>query len=150
MKNLSTEIIIKASVEKVWQVLMKHEDYPKWNPFIKHISGESQVGNKLLVKLQIEGKSPMTMKPSVLKNDKFREFRWLGHLFVKGLFDGEHFFILEKISGEETRLIHGENFSGLMVGILMKMIGAKTLAGFEAMNKALKKEAEAAVDIELV
>lgn len=144
MKTLKTEITINASISKVWNILMNHENYADWNPFVKSISGGVQPGNRLAVTLQPEGGNPMNFTPLVIKNEKEKEFRWLGKLFIKGLFDGEHFFYLERIDEHTTLFIHGENFRGILVGVLMGMIGENTLKGFEAMNVALKQRAEAA------
>ncbi|MGB0369407.1 MAG: SRPBCC domain-containing protein, partial [Flavobacteriales bacterium] len=85
---------------------------------------------------------PQAFQPVVLKNERNREFRWKGKLFVQGLFDGEHYFQLNRISDNETEFIHGENFSGVFVGPIMSMIGDKTKAGFIAMNQALKNRVE--------
>jgi len=142
MKNLETEITINANSKEVWNVLMDHQEYPKWNPFIKHISGNTTKGANMKVTIQPEGKEPMNFTPIVLRNDKEKEFRWLGHLFVKGLFDGEHYFQLEDMGSNQTRFVHGENFSGLMAGVLMKMIGENTKKGFHAMNVTLKERIE--------
>ena len=64
----------------------------------------------------------MDFKPIVLKNQFRQEFRWKGKLGMKGIFDGEHYFILEEISTKQTRFIQGENFTGLLSGLLLKMI----------------------------
>jgi hypothetical protein len=66
----------------------------------------------------------------------------LGKLGIKGVLDGEHYFQLKVIDSQKTELIHGENFSGILSGLLLKMIGEKTKNGFEAMNEALKIEVE--------
>lgn len=142
MKTLNTNIIIDAPLSKVWNILMDHSSYPDWNPFILNISGSTQVGEDLSVSFHQENKKAMVFKPIVLKNETNSEFRWIGHLFVKGLFDGEHYFKLESITAEQTRFIHGENFKGLMAGVLLKMIGKSTINGFNAMNQALKLRAE--------
>ena len=80
-------------------------------------------------------------KPIILSVRPEREIRWLGTLFVKGLFDGEHYFLLDPIDADRTRLVHGEKFSGLLVGPLGNRLPA-TEQGFNAMNAALKQEAE--------
>ena len=100
------------------------------------------MGGKLAVTIQPEDKKPMTFTPVVLKNEKDKEFRWLGHLFVKGLFDGEHYFQLDAIGPNQTRLIHGEIFTGVLASVLLKMIGKSTLNGFRSMNEALKRQVE--------
>jgi hypothetical protein len=141
-RSIKTEIVINAPAEEVWNVLMDHEAYPQWNPFIKQISGSTQKGKNLAVTIQSKGNDPMDFEPTVLINKKEREFRWAGKLLVTGVFDGEHYFILEQIGPNKTRFIQGENFTGILSGVFMKMIGKDTKGGFIAMNKALKKEVE--------
>lgn len=142
MRNIKTEISINASPTEVWNILLDHEAYPDWNPFIKKISGPPQPGENLLVNIQPPDSKAMEFKPLVLVNEKEKEFRWVGKLFVKGIFDGEHYFLLESVGPNETIFTQGENFTGILSGLLMKMIGKNTLRGFESMNDALKKKAE--------
>jgi len=142
MRNLETKITINASTEVVWDILLDHNAYPDWNPFILNISGPTQRGENLLVKLKPPDGKSMEFKPLVLANEKEKEFRWIGKLFVKGIFDGEHYFLLEPIGPNKTHFTQGENFTGILSGLMMKMIGKNTKVGFESMNKALKKQAE--------
>ena len=142
MKKLETEIVINSTPQQIWDILMNHEAYPNWNPFIKTITGDPQVGNVIDVTIQPKDKSPMNFNPLVLKNERLDEFRWKGHLFVKGLFDGEHYFKLEPIDESQTRFVHGELFSGLLASVLLKMIGENTRDSFASMNEALKNEVE--------
>jgi hypothetical protein len=51
MKNIQTEILINTDITKVWNVLMNFDSYPKWNPFIKSISGELKLGARLTVSI---------------------------------------------------------------------------------------------------
>ncbi len=138
MRSIKTEIVLNSSKEEVWEVLMNHSSYPNWNPFIKKISGPTQPGDYLQITLQSEGNKPMEFKPQVLINNTNQEFRWLGKLGFKGVFDGEHYFILKQIGPNQIKFIHGENFTGILSGVLMKMIGKGTERGFKAMNIALK------------
>lgn len=140
MKNIETKIIINAPIEKVWKVFTNFDDYPSWNPFVKAVKGDVKVGNQIEVTLQPEGMQPQIFKPQVLEFVENYTFRWLGKLGIKGIFDGEHYFILKAIDTQKTELIHGENFSGILAGLLLKMIGEKTKNGFIAMNEALKSE----------
>jgi hypothetical protein len=140
-KNIQTGIIINAPLHVVWNNLMDFSSYPDWNPFI-HVTGDSAVGSKLKNTIFLEGQKPQIFRPEVIELKKEKIFRWEGHLFIKGLFDGEHYFILESVSVEKTRLIHGENFKGIFSNIILKMIEDKTKAGFEKMNNALKIKCE--------
>ena len=83
----------------------------------------------------------MTFRPEVKRFDPEKEIRWKGKLYVKGILYGEHYFILQKKGERETHLIHGEIFSGFLVGMLSGML-SKTETGFKLMNEALKNECE--------
>jgi hypothetical protein len=141
MKTIRTEVRIQAPIHKVWQALMDFERYPEWNLFI-HVTGQPTVGKHLENTIYLAGQSPQVFKPIVLKVDHEKEFRWKGKLFISGLFDGEHYFLLEKFDEQSTRLIHGENFTGLLVRPILGMIGTKTQEGFERMNLGLKEWVE--------
>lgn len=143
MKTIRTDITINAPIETVWECFMDFSQYSQWNPFIRSLNGEPIVGGRLEVVIQPEGQKAMAMKPVLLQNDQNKEFRWKGSLGIPGLFDGEHYFTVEKLGADTTRFIQGEKFSGILVRPIMAMVGNATLAGFKAMNQALKQRAEA-------
>ncbi|NQX91845.1 MAG: SRPBCC domain-containing protein [Flavobacteriales bacterium] len=136
-KQITTSINIKASREQVWKTLMDFQSYPKWNSFIKEVSGDVQVGNKIHVDLQ-----GMIFKPEVLILEKNSEFKWQGSLWFKGLFDGQHEFKLVDNGDGTTKFIHGEFFKGLLVKLLSKKIDTEVVANFERMNEELKAQVE--------
>ena len=136
-KQLNTSITINASKEKIWKILIDFEKYPKWNPFIKSVTGNVQVGSRINIKLQ-----GMSFKPTVLTFDKNTEFKWLGHLWIKGLFDGEHKFKLIDNGNGTTNFEQSENFSGILVKLFSKSLDKDTKNGFEQMNRELKLRAE--------
>lgn len=137
MKRVETEILISADPQKVWSVLTDFESYPNWNPFVKSLTGKVREGNK--IKVVLPG---MKFKPTVLKFKTAKEFRCIGHLLFKGLFDGEHSFVLIDNKDGTTTLKHGEQFSGILVPFFKKKLDTDTKDGFVQMNVALKKRAE--------
>jgi hypothetical protein len=140
-RRIETEIDINAPAAKVWAVLTDFPKMPLWNPFITAIAGRPAAGERLTVTIRPPGKSALTFKPTVLKVSPERELRWLGHFIVTGLFDGEHYFLLDPLGDRRTRLTQGESFSGLLVGFLRDALDA-TETGFNNMNAALKQQAE--------
>jgi hypothetical protein len=140
MKSIQTEIIINASAARVWQVLIDFDKHSTWNPFIVNISGKPQVGETLRVELK-NGKGTSVFTPKVMVAEPNKAFEWLGKLPL-GMFSGQHFFSIEEISATQVKLIHGENFSGWLAGLLLSQIGEQTQQSFIAMNKALKQVAE--------
>lgn len=140
--EIKTQIIINATPNKVWTVLTDFKDYPNWNPFIKSITGEPKVGQQITVSIvSTEGKA-MTFKPEVVVFNPNREFRWIGKLLFKGLFDGEHKFELIDNGNGTTIFNHSEKFKGIVVLLFKKQLKDNTKKGFELMNESLKKRVE--------
>ena len=142
MKKIITEIEIHAPAEKVWAILTDFGKYPDWNPFIKSVDGIIKTGSKFKVTLQQPDSKTMIFTPKCLKFEKNKDLRWLGHLLLPGLFDGEHIFELIEIDGSNTRFIQRENFKGLLVPVFWKQLNTKTRRGFEMMNEKIKELAE--------
>jgi hypothetical protein len=141
--RIETVIDIDAPSARVWAILTDFDRMPSWNPFIRAISGNLAPGARLSVVIAPPGKSGMRFAPTVVSVVPERELRWLGRLYIPGVFDGEHYFLLESVGRDRTRLRHGEDFSGLLVGFVSGALAA-TEEGFKAMNSALKREAEGA------
>lgn len=141
MKEVKTEIIINSNPEKVWKVLTDFENHSTWNPFIINISGDKKVGAMLSTTVQVPDSKKMSFTPKVLNFEENKELRWLGKLFFKGVFDGEHYFTLKEEGNGKTRFIHGEKFSGALIFLSGLMLD-KTKRGFDLMNKSLKNVCE--------
>ena len=136
-RTITTTATLDAPAGVVWEVLTDLDAYEEWNPFVVEASGDVAVGERLRLRMQPEGGRGMTFRPRVLVAEPARELRWLGSLGVRGLFDGEHAFVLTSADdGRRTHLEHGETFRGLLVGPLGRTLDA-TERSFERMNAAL-------------
>lgn len=122
----------------MWAVLTDFARYPEWNPFIRQASGDVAVGARLTVRIQPPDGRPMTFRPVVQQLSTERELRWLGHLGLPGLFDGEHVFRLEPVGADRTRFTQSERFRGLLVSLVPQGVFENTRRGFDAMNHALR------------
>ncbi len=140
--KLHTEIIIQASISNVWEILSDFAKYKDWNPFILSAKGNLTVGEKLTVKIKPPGLDAQTFKPIVLKVRPQQEIRWAGVALLSWLFRGEHYLELKMLDPQTTKLIHGEIFSGVLVGCLVNRLKGAVHAGFLEMNKALAKRVE--------
>jgi hypothetical protein len=140
--QIETNIEIDAPAARVWALLTDFSAMPAWNPFIRSIAGDLAQGARLSVQIAPPGRSGARFKPTVLALRPERELRWLGRVLIPGVFDGEHYFLLDPLGEARTRLTQGEKFSGVLVGFLSSALSA-TEAGFKAMNAALKQRAEA-------
>ncbi|MCI2398974.1 SRPBCC domain-containing protein [Aliiroseovarius subalbicans] len=140
--SITTEIEIDAPADAVWAQLAHTEAYADWNPFVRNISGDLETGTYLQVTVGADGSSKMDFTPEVLVAAENKELRWVGRLGFRGIFDGEHYFILEETDRGTTIFHHGENFTGLLGFPLIALIREDTHQGFMAMNEALKARVE--------
>lgn len=139
---IETEVQIKATPEKVWKILTNFDAYPLWNPFIKAISGDVQLGKRFTVSIKPPQAQGMTFKPKVVVFESNKELTWFGQLLISGLFDGTHqFLILPNKDGTST-FRQSEQFKGILVPLFSKLINVNSKSGFEAMNLKLKALAE--------
>ena len=148
MKELRSHIEIEATAERVWQVLTDFDAYPEWNPFIRRVNGRPEVDEQLVVRMRPSGTRGMTFRPTVLKVEPNRQLRWLGHLLVPGLFDGEHIFEIEELDEDRVLFVQREVFKGLLVPLLARSLDRDTQRGFEEMNRALRERAETTNKVE--
>ncbi len=135
--TINTAIEINADPELVWNILLDFASYPEWNPFITTITGNAEEGTFLKVTI-----GNMNFKPKVLRYQKPLELRWSGHLWFKGLFDGEHVFKITPRGANKVLFEQNEHFKGLLVPLFKSTLNKDTKQGFEAMNKALKVRCE--------
>lgn len=142
MKEIRTEILIQASQAKIWNFFTNFERVSTWNPFITSIEGTLAVGNIIRVELAPPDAKPMVLKPRVIRVVPNQELRWLGHIIIPGIFDGEHIFELRGNKDETTTFIQREIFTGILVPFLKKLLDDNTRRGFELMNIELKKNCE--------
>lgn len=140
-KTITETIEINASSTEVWKVLTDLPSWKSWNPFIIQSEGQAIVGSKIKNTMRSNNKE-MIFNPKVLVVDENQEFTWLGHLFIPGLFDGKHRFILEELGENKVRLVQTETFKGILSRMVLKKIGEETALNFQKMNEALKERVE--------
>ncbi|MDT0278243.1 SRPBCC domain-containing protein [Blastococcus goldschmidtiae] len=137
--RISAAVDIEAPPDAVWARLTDLAGYADWNPFIPSASGELRPGERLSLRLQPPGGRALPIRPTVTEVVEGSAFEWLGHLGVPGLFDGRHRFELTP-TAQGTRLVQSESFSGVLVRPLRGFLDGGTLAGFRAMNDALRQQ----------
>lgn len=141
MRRIESQIGIDAPAERVWDVLADTSAYPEWNPFMRRIEGRLAKGGRVMVRLEPPGGPKTTFRPKVLEVVPARRVRWLGHLLVPGLFDGEHVLEIEAVDPSHACFRQSETFRGLLVPFANRLLDS-TLAGFRQMNDALKRRVE--------
>lgn len=142
-EELNTEVEIDAPVERVWRVLTDFASYPQWNPMLKWVRGDLRTGERLKVRFEPEGsRRGHTFRPKLMIIESNRELRWLGWPRFPGLFDTEHYWIIDEKPDGRTHLLHGTVVYGLLAPLAGKSLERTSRDAFEAMNLAHKDRAE--------
>jgi hypothetical protein len=139
MKQYHTTIKINAPIEKVWQALTDFSTFPDWNPLVSKASGKIAEGE--IIKIFIK---PLNAEFSakLIKVIENQELTWLGTRFAKFLLTGEHYYKLEKINENQTRLLHGEYFKGVFSQFISAKLLKKMESVFAIHNQILKTRLE--------
>ena len=140
MLHLHTQIDIDATADEVWSVLADNERWSQWNPFIVSSTGPLTVGSTIVNVMRERSGKERTFRPKVLVVDFGRELRWIGRLFLPGIFDGEHSFLIEPTAPTTVRFTQEETFQGILVPLLRGSLETDAKAQFEALNEALAAE----------
>jgi len=141
-RELRADVFVNAPVDHVWQILTNFPDYPRWNPYMREISGQLRPGDQLTVLLQPVGTRPEVIHPTVLGVQPKNEIHWVSRLVLPGVFDADYTLRLEAISPTKTRVFQHEVFSGIIVLPSLRWLEESVGTGMIQMNAALKFWAE--------
>jgi len=139
LKEIRSEVEVDAPADRVWGVLVDFQNYGSWNPFIYEVSGELKLGKKIRISLRTPSGKERTYEPVITKVESGRELRWVGKSV---LLAGEHVFSLETLKSGPTLFVQREVFKGLLASFFGEDTDKDIAAGFEQMNRALKRKAE--------
>ena len=142
MKEIHTQIDIKATAERAWHLLLDFNNYSQWNPFIRQINGAPNVGTKLEIHLHTAGGKKRIYRPTITKVEPYHELRWYGKSFIPGIFNGERIFTIETRETNHILFLHREIFTGIGVTLAGDRLDKDMNQSFEKMNRAFKTKLE--------
>jgi hypothetical protein len=140
--EIRSELEIAAPASEVWGILTDFPRYQEWNPFITELKSDGVVGNPMRLLLSLPEGRDYRLNPTLLRIEENYELRFRAHLLFPGLFDGEHFLRVQAVEPKRTRFVQGENFSGVLLRFSGRTL-TQVARGFDYMNEALKRRAEA-------
>lgn len=142
IKTITTEIIINAPPEAVWKVLTDFRRYEDWNPFIRSMEGMAKAGERIKIIMQPPNQRTFHFSAKIVNAEFPRVLCWKGNLLMRGIFEGYHCFKLELYNESSTRLVHSEEFSGILMPLLWWRFKTSIKVGFTWMNNSLSTIAE--------
>lgn len=142
--ELRSEVEIEASAATVYGVLIDLPRYEQWNPYLTDVKGELLVGRPLQVTLSLPEGDTYELSTTLTKVTPDAELRWVGRFWSSGwLLQLEQSFLLTERRPGVTRVMHGQDFSGLLLRFAGRAL-TQAARGAVYMNSALKKRAESA------
>jgi len=141
--DLTTFVDIRATPERVWQVLADLPAYAEWNPFVTRAEGALVVGERLSVSVPpVNALLPSRLRPTVLEVTPGRRLRLGSTVDRLGLLRVEYTVTITDHDGG-VRVWHQDQFRGLLAPLLVRALNRRRLPAFTAADAALKERVEA-------
>ncbi len=138
MKSFAVNTSIRATPERIWELLTDAAGYTRWNNTVSGIDGKIRRNERITVRAKINpGRAFPVM---VTEFDAPRRMVWTGGMPL-GLFKGERVFTLTPGAGD-VEFSMREEYSGLMAGLIGRSIPDLQPA-FDEFARDLKQAAEA-------
>ena len=127
---------IQASPDRIWSLLTRAEDIPRWNSTVTSISGPIALGKKLALKVPA---AERTFTPRVTRFEEGKAMEWSDGMAP--MFKGIRTFTLTPKADGATEFAMNEELSGLMLPIIKGSL-PDFAPVFEAYAEDLKRAAE--------
>lgn len=144
MREVRTEIEIRAATSKVWRILTEFDKWQEWNPIVKSAKGNAAIGSTLTITMcgkENSGKAGPKYMPHITHFNQPNFFRWRAKMLAGLLLTNDKVFELQETT-EGTRLVHKELVSGLMAMLFWGKFKKMVPPMLNNMNHAVKRLAE--------
>ena len=138
MRIIAAEVEIEAPESLIWEALSDLDSYGDWNPFLTSANGKIEEGARIELFIKPPRARGTYINPRIVLVEEGKGFSWRNNMLFPGLFDTEHYFIIDPIDDTRCRFVQGEEVSGLLSIPILLLIGGATRRGMERMNEALK------------
>lgn len=139
MKEYHINIVIKAPVGAVWKALTNFSAYPEWNPLVGWLKGDIRANGQIQMFIKPLNRS---FTATLKRVEPDEELTWVGVQLASWIISGEHYYRLEALDRNSTRLSHGEYFRGLASAFIGKATLERMEAAFNRHNVLLKERVE--------
>lgn len=140
MREVKTELEIAAPPDAVWRGLLDKSCWARFSDFCdKDPACPIAEGQSFTFGLRLLGLPAVPIKVRVDRLVPNQELRWVGK--IPG-FRGEHYFLLEPLGTDSTKLVHGELFSGPLGEAYDRMFHQLTQSTYAAFNVGLALHVE--------
>lgn len=138
MPAIRTERVLEAPPARVYAALVDFAAWARWNATIPGIAGQPVLGGRVKFSIALPGLPRLPIAAKITTLDPDRELAWSGG--VRGAVHGRHYFVLApEAGGAHTRLLHGEDFTGALAGLMPTRIVRTLTEAYDDANAALAR-----------
>lgn len=141
MKEYVTEAVIRATPERVWQLLTNPAGYADWNPEIVHVDGRFALNERITARVRVGGGAIRSVSMRVTLFEEPSRMEWVGGLPL-GLFVGRRTFTVTPADGGVRFQLH-LRMSGPLAPLILKSVGDRQ-PEIDSFSSALRARAESA------
>ncbi|HVU04282.1 MAG TPA: SRPBCC domain-containing protein [Polyangiaceae bacterium] len=143
MRQIETSLDIAAPADKVWDVLADLRGWDEWNPVITRMRATLSPRTPVSFVIAAGGRE-MKIRAEMIKVEFGRELRWRGPTngALGLMLRGEHYLVVESAGPARSRIVHGEQFEGLLLPVIWGKLRSDLEEAYSEMNRALKARVE--------
>lgn len=137
-----SEVVIEATPEQVWAVLMDLENYPLWNPFTIAMKSELKVGAAMEMKVAMQPWLVLDQTEHIRLLEPNYKACWGINTDSGEYSRGERCQWLEVVSPTQTRYITEDLIEGKVTPMVTRLFGGSLTRGFDGVAQDLKQRVE--------
>lgn len=129
MLSIRTEVLIAASLSKVWGALVDFPRYRAWHPFVE-IDGNAREGADIdyYFRNNVEAPRGMSIRATIISLQPMREFRL--RMGFNGIATLEEWYRLER-EGTQVRVVHAGMAAGVIPSVSAPLIRRRVTEKFQ-------------------
>lgn len=139
--KIEDRIGVRASQERIWEVLADFEGWKDWNPLNPKVDGKLSIGGPLTLEQRWPGRPVDTVHARVIDWIPLEQIHWRTSM-ARGWVTTVRYLEIEPLGPENCIFSVGELFGGMLGGYVAKRMRPSIRAGFAAVCEALRIEAE--------
>lgn len=138
MPSLYAQIEINAPRAQIWQILLRKDNWLRWNTFLYDRNPSLPFAQGRTVQLslrRLREETETEFEPRILLLQPAACLRWV---YTGPGFRSEHVFELQEVGRNRTQYTHRETFSGLITPFFMSFLRQDEQQGLRRMARELK------------
>lgn len=138
----SDPVTIEAPVATVWRVLTDFDRYGDWNPFTPHVKAELTVGARVDMRVTM-GAFRLKQTEIICALEPPTRLAWRTTIGARWLLHAVREQRLEVLGDDTCRYSTQDEFTGVLMPLVILLTRGFVRRGFNAVAVALKRRAEA-------